>query len=191
MVEPKDLNYYVDKSENFNLHGLLDIDEFIKKNELKEKIKKEEEIIKSEYPNFKRNDKFETFEKFIKNSDARYLLKYDIVKIRHGFFKEEKIISIDSLDSDFPKMQEAFKSYIRLKSFQRKNSKIQKRICQLGKYYKTPLELFARFIEGIVIDIDIVKRFAPKAFEKFKFLYSLDYYPNLKEVFEILEIKIN
>lgn len=36
MVEPKDLNYYVDKSENFNLHGLLDIDEFIKKNELKE-----------------------------------------------------------------------------------------------------------------------------------------------------------
>ena len=36
MPEPSKLNYYRDKSDHFDLKGLLDIDEFIKKNELKE-----------------------------------------------------------------------------------------------------------------------------------------------------------
>jgi hypothetical protein len=71
----------------------------IHKEQVKKKIKSLENIIKEDYPKFMRSKKFKEFDKYIKKSKARYLLRYDRVKFISPIFRKEEIYHINkSLD---------------------------------------------------------------------------------------------
>ena len=58
---------------------------------VKDKILEQEKIIKKTYPKFQRSKKFKEFDRYIKKSNAKYLLKYDRVKLITGmFFKKNR-----------------------------------------------------------------------------------------------------
>ena len=134
-------------------------------NRILNEIKKHEEIIKKEYPEFKRSQKFKEFEKYIKHSDAKYLLRYDKVKMMK--LTGIVIYNIETIEKDFPEIPQAFIAYIHLKRLQRYQRKLSRQVGKLKKYYAKPTELFARFIEGLVIDREQVKTLAPEAFSAF------------------------
>ena len=154
------------------------------KDRVKSKIKEYENIIKIYYPDFMRSKKFKEFDKYIKKSDARYLLKYDRVKlIQGGFFrKTTKLYSIDNIEKDFTDMPKAFAAYIRLKSYQKKQTRISARINKYKKYYEKPAELFARLVEGLYLDREWVEAIAPIAVERFYKLAEAGYYMELKNL---------
>lgn len=181
------------KVTNFVDQNSLCVRLFEHKDRVKNKIKAEESIIKADYPNFMRSKKFKEFDRFIKHSNAKYLLKYDRVKIiDRGFFKSSiKYYSIDNIEQDFPDIKKAFAAYIRLKSLQRKQARISSRINKYNKYYQQPTELFARFVEGIYLDKEWVEAIAPNTFERFVELLNIGYYPEIRFVFNnILKINI-
>ena len=153
------------------------------KDRVKSKIKEFDNIIKLYYPKFQRSKKFKEFDRYIKKSNARYLLKYDRVKvIEKGFFKRNvKIYTIDNIEKDF-KMPEAFAAYIRLKSYTRKQARITARINRYKKYYEKPAELFARFVEGLYLDKDWVETIAPDAANIFYELFNSCYYMELGNI---------
>ena len=153
---------------------------FAHKDIIKQHIKEEELIIKSEYPKFMRSKKFKEFERYIKNSEAKYLLKYDRVRIVRGFWnKKSKIFSVSNIENDFSDMPKAFCSYIKLKSYQRKQSRISARINRYNKYYSRPTELFARFVEGIYLNEDYIKTIAPNTYKIYTELLNKGYYKEL------------
>lgn len=154
---------------------------------LKDKIKKQESIIKIYYPNFMRSKKFKEFDKFIRKSKAKHLLRYDRVKFVSRFLRHIEILSIDNLELDFPEMPTAYCAYIRLKSLQRKQARNSRRINQLNKYYAKPTELFARLVEGLYLDSERTKTVAPLACERFFELLEKGYYFELQDVFELLQ----
>ena len=96
---------FVFNDENVEIYEkeLLKVTDFVDKNFrcekleyhkrlIKSKIIEYENIIKSRYPNFMRSKKFKEFEKYIKGSKAKYLLKHDRVKLISGiFFKKIEI----------------------------------------------------------------------------------------------------
>ena len=150
---------------------------------IREKIKEQENIIKTEYPKFMRSKRFREFEKYIKKSDARYLLKYDRVKVISGFWKRNtKTYTIDTIENDFTDMPKAFAAYIRLKSYQKKQSKISAKINKNKKYYSKPSELFARFIESLYINKEQVNQLAPISLKIFNKLSSENYYGDLSKL---------
>ena len=157
------------------------------KEQIKRRIKTFEAQIREDYPIFMRSKKFKEFDKYIKKSKSKYLLKYDRVKFISPFLRREEIFSIDSLEKDFPEMPRAFCAYIRLKSAQKKQARISKRINYLNKYYLKPTELFARFVEGVYLDEEKINLIAPYFYNRFFELLEKDYYFELKSVFEILE----
>lgn len=159
----------------------------IHKEQVKRKIKTLEEQIKEDYPKFMRSKKFKEFDKYIKKSKAKYLLKYDRVKFISPFLRREEIFSVDNIEKDFPDMPKAFCACIRLKSAQKKQARISKRINHLNKYYLKPTELFARFVEGIYLDRNKTKLIAPYTYQRFFELIEKNYYFELKNVFVILE----
>ena len=131
-----------------------------------------------------RSKKFKEFDKYIKKSDARYLLKYDRVKLIQGVFfrKTTKLYSIDNIEKDFTDMPKAFAAYIRLKSYQKKQTRISARINKYKKYYEKPAELFARLVEGLYLDREWVEAIAPNAVERFYKLAEAGYYMELKNL---------
>ena len=156
------------KVTNFVDENSLCVKLFEHKDRIKVLIREYESIIKSEYPDFMRSKPFKQFDKYIKKSDARYLLKYDRVRVVSGFWrKTSRLLSVSNLEKDFPDMPSAFAAYIRLRSAQRKQSRVSARINKLHKYYMKPNELFARFIEGLYLDKEWVKALAPYTTEKF------------------------
>lgn len=156
------------KITNFVDENSLCVKLYEHKDRIKEKILEYETIIKQEYPNFMRSKPFKEFDKYIKKSEARYLLKYDRVKIITGFWrKRTKLITITNIEKDFPNIPTSFVAYIRLKSAQKKQSRISARINKLTKYYMRPTELFARFVEGLYLDKEWVKALAPNATKLF------------------------
>lgn len=151
---------------------------------IKDKISDYEQIIKEKYPNFQRSKKFPEFNKYIKSSNAKYLLKYDRVKlISRGFSKRVDIYSIDNLEKDFTDMPKEFCAYIRLRSCQKKQSRISAKINKMNKYYSKPTELFARFVEGLYIDEEQIKTIAPNCHKRFYELLDSGYYKELANVF--------
>ena len=128
-----------------------------------------------------RSKKFKEFDKYIKKSNARYLLKYDRVKlIQGGFFRKTiKLYTIDNLEKDFTDMPKAFAAYIRLKSFQKKQSRISARINKYKKYYERPTELFARLVEGLYLDKEWTQAIAPNVTKRFYDLLKCGYYHEL------------
>lgn len=156
------------------------------KEQVKRRIKSLETIIKEDYPNFMRSKNFKEFDKFIKRSKARYLLKYDKIKLISRFLRRVEIYSLDSIEVDFPDMPKAFAAYIRLKSAQRKQSRISARINKYNKYYSKPTELFARLVEGLYIDEEKTRQLAPCATARFHELLEQGYYLELQHVFKML-----
>lgn len=173
---------------------LLDVTHYVDKNSLckkleyhksliKERIKQQENIIKLDYPNFMRSKRFKEFEKYIKKSDAKYLLKFDRIKLIKGFWlPKTQIYTIDTIEKDFTDMPKAFAAYIRLKSYQKKQSRISARINKNKKYYTKPTELFARFVEGIYLDKEYIQSIAPTTYKQFEQLLSENYYKELGNI---------
>ncbi|MDD3236705.1 MAG: hypothetical protein PHV37_01235 [Candidatus Gastranaerophilales bacterium] len=174
---------------------LLKVTDFIDKNsrmvtlkkfnkEVKESIKELQTSIQRYYPSFLRSKRFKEFDKYIKKSNARYLLKYDRVTIVTPFLGHKTVIDVDLLARDFDDMPQAFADYIRLKSRQRKLARISRRINKYKKYYTRPTELFARFVEGMFFERDFVEKIAPQASVRFIYLLNENYYFELKDFFE-------
>lgn len=174
------VTYYVD--ENSLCHKLN-----THKEQVKKKIKTLEKEIKQDYPKFMRSKKFKEFDKYIKKSKAKYLLKYDRVQLISPFLRRREVFSIDNLEKDFSDMPRAFCAYIRLKSAQKKQARISKRINHLNKYYSKPAELFARFVELLYINEVQARALAPHTKQKFFELLETGYYFELKEVFNMLQ----
>ena len=90
--------------------------------------------------------------------------------------------SIDNIEKDFVDMPPAFAAYIRLHSFQKKQSRISARINKYKKYYEKPCELFARLVEGIYLDREWVEAIAPNLIKQFYDLLKDGYYMELEVV---------
>ena len=175
------------KVTNFVDENSLCVKLYEHKDRVKEQIKKQESVIKKFYPEFQRSKKFKEFEKYIKKSKARYLLKYDRVKLIGGLFRKSvEVFSITNIEHDFPEMPQAFSAYIRLRSLQKKQKRISARINKLKKYYTKPAELFARFVEGIYLDKEWTCALAPYTSHVFFGLLGSGYYGDLKEVIKKL-----
>lgn len=184
-----------DDTPKFYQNELLEVTKYVDKNSkcekllahkciIKGKIADYEQIIKEKYPNFQRSKRFPEFTKYIKGSNAKYLLKYDRVKlISRGFSKKIDIYSIDNIEKDFTDMPKEFCAYIRLKSCQKKQSRISAKINKTNKYYSKPTELFARFVEGLYIDEDKIKIIAPNCYKRFCELLDNGYYKELHKVY--------
>lgn len=154
---------------------------------IKEKIAACEKNIRNKYPKFLRSKKFKEFDKYIKKSKARYLLKYDRVKLISGvLFKKTEIFSIDNIENDFCDMPSEFAAYIRLKSYQKKQTRISSKINKMNKYYSKPTELFARLVEGLYLNSDEVQSLAPHTCRRFFELLHDGYYGNLSFVLEMI-----
>ena len=180
------------EKELLNVTNFVDVNSRCEKLEhhkklIKSKISEYEEIIKARYPKFMRSKKFKEFDKYIKGSKAKYLLTHDRVKLISGmFFKKVEVYSIDNIEKDFCDMPKEFVAYIRLKSCQKRQSRVSARINKLKKYYAKPTELFARFVEGLYLDPDRVRSVAPQTYKRFYELLEDDYYPYLSGAFDIL-----
>lgn len=169
------------KVTNFVDENSLFVRLYEHKDRVKSKILEYEKIIKNYYPKFQRSKKFKEFDKYIKKSEARYLLKYDRVKlVKGGFFRKiVKLYTIDNIEKDFTDMPKAFAAYIRLKSYQKKQSRISSRINKYKKYYEKPAELFARLVEGLYLDKEWVEAIAPNVTKRFYELLNNGYYKEL------------
>lgn len=183
------------KDELINVTNLIDKNSRLKifeeaKISTSKTIKSMQNSIKNDYPEFMRSKKFVEFEKYVGNSDAKYLVKYDAIRISHGFFfKKERILSVKNIDEDFPEMPKAFKTYIKLCSAQRKQSKLTRRINKLNKYYEKPTELFARFVQGYFSNPQTVSTVAPLSTKRFLELLELGHYLQLKDFFETFSVQ--
>ena len=155
---------------------------------IKNEIKFQESIIKSEYPEFMRSKKFKPFDKCIKKSKAKYLLSYDIVKYVSPFLRREEVFSIKTIENDFPELKPAFCAYLRLRSLQRRQSRVSRRVNKLNKYYAKPTELFARLVECIYIDEARAQALAPQSTKRFLDLLDSGYYFELKNSLEMLTL---
>ncbi len=155
------------------------------KQQFSSQIKEYQKLIQEEFPDFQRSKKFKEFDKYIKKSNARYLLKYDRVKIVSRFLRRETLLSIDNLETDFRDMPDSFAMYIKLKSLQRKQAKVSARINRLSKYYKKPSELFARFVEGYFFSKDNILSIAPVFSNRFDELLNEGYYFELEDLFRL------
>ena len=190
IFDDENIDFY--KEELVSVTNFVDNNSrFLKLMEFKSEIKKGildcENIIKSRYPLFQRSKKFKEFDKYIKKSDARYLLKYDRVKIcENRFSNSPKVISVDTVSSDFADMPEEFCAYIKLRSLQRKQSRISAKMSRLNKYYNKPTELFARFIEGLYLDYEKIKNIAPNSTKRFYELLECGYYKDLYGIKEYI-----
>lgn len=184
-----------DNDPKFYQNELLEVTKFVDKNSkcekllshkdiVKEKIKTFEQIIKEKYPDFRRSKRFVEFNKYMKGSNAKYLLKYDRVKlVTRGFSKKIEVYSIDNIENDFPDMPKEFCAYIRLKSCLKKQSRISAKINKMNKYYSKPSELFARFVEGLYVNKEQVQTLAPNSYKRFYELLNAGYYKELSNVF--------
>lgn len=177
------------KVTNFVDENSLCVRLYEHKDRVKDRIKYFEQIIKKDYPKFMRSKKFKEFDRYIKRSKAKYLLKYDRVKLIEGglFFRKSKLYTIDNIEKDFTDMPEAFAAYIRLKSCQKKQSRISARISKYKKYYERPTELFARLVEGVYLDREWVEAIAPRVTKQFFDLLNDGYYAELKNVFMLCD----
>lgn len=192
-----------DDNPKYYINELLDVTHFVDKNSkfeklnehkkiIKSKIEGFEQIIKQKYPNFQRSKKFSEFDRYIKSSKAKYLLKYDRVKlVSRGLIKKTEIYSIDNIEHDFCDMPQEFAAYIRLKSCQKRQSRVSAKINRMNKYYTKPTELFARLVEGLYIDNNQVRKLAPNSCKRFYELLSCGYYKEMSGISDCIAEKCN
>lgn len=93
------------------------------------------------YPDFKKTTNYKPLEKGLK-APAKYLLKYDCIKYFYTVY------NVSNIEQDFDYLTNEQIYYIKLKSLQRKLSRINSKIRKLNNYYNQPTELWARFCEA-------------------------------------------
>ncbi len=182
ILELTKVTNFVDTNSNLDTTNL-------KKQEIKTKIKELHNIIKQEFPLFKRSEEFKEANKyFIKNkSIAVHFLKYDSLKIMNKLCNRYEIFNIQNIDEDFSHMPEYLRAYIKLKSLQREYKRLTRYQTKVKNYYSKPAELFARFVEGLFINNAQVKLLAPTCHQRFFHLLDTGYYGNLKELFSLAQ----
>lgn len=163
---------------NSKLEKLLAI-----KNEYKKRIKTKENRIKSVCPDFQRSKPYKPFDKAIKKSKAKYLLKYDRIRLITPFLRRVEQYSISTAHIDFPELRPEFIDILKLKSMQKKQANNSRRINKYKKYYNSPSELFARFVQSLVYDEKTTKTLAPKTCERFYELLNIGCYKELSYLF--------
>ena len=159
------------------------------RNKINVSIKDLTSKIKSVYPQFSLSKEFKHFKRYAMWSNLGYLEKYDRVKLLNWF--SHKTYSVANVRKDFPNIPDVFVHYLKLKSQDRKRKRINARISRFNKYYSTPTELFARFIEGLYIDKDFVKELAPNTYNRFAELYKTGYYKELEMIFDLIGTDIS
>lgn len=178
---------------------LLCVTNFVDENSLCKTLIKEREKVKKSiknltasirnvYPKFSPSEELKQFKRYAMWSNLGYLEKHDRVKLISWF--NPKVYSIANVRKDFPNIPDVFVDYLKLRSKQRKRARITRKISRLNKYYSNPSELFARFIEGLFVDGEMVKELAPKTYERFCELYVDGYYKELEPVFNIIGVKL-
>ena len=128
---------------------------YSEKDKLKSEIKELSAKIKIFHPDFKLAQTSSCLDKLI-NYPLKYLLKYDRVKYLG------KLYSVHELD-DY-KISEDAKLYLLIKSKQRAVNRINSKISKLNRYYNSPSELFARFLESYYTKSVYTKSVAPTAY---------------------------
>jgi len=143
------------------------------KDQLNKELKILIDKIKQSYPHFKLSEKNKNIEKNIP-FPLNFLLKYDNVKHFNNLY------SISALEQT--NLNEEAKIYIKIRFIQRNIKRINARINKLNKYYNTPTELFARFIDSYYTKPEYTKRLAPIACSCIK-KSDNPYFENLNRIF--------
>ena len=156
---------------------------FAIKEEYKKRIKIKETQIKNICPDFQKSKPYKPFDKAIKKSKAKYLLKHDRVKLITPFLRRVELYSIATAHLDFPELKPEFIDILKLKSLQKKQANNSRRINKYRKYYNSAVELFARFVQSLVYDEKNTKNLAPLAYERFFELLDKGYYKELEYLF--------
>ena len=164
---------------NSKLEKLLEI-----KEQYKKRIKNKEAQIKIFCPDFQKSKPYKPFDKVIRKSKAKYLLKHDRVKLITPFLKRVEQYSIATAHLDFPELKSEFIDILKLKSLQKKQANNSRRINKYRKYYSSPMELFARFVQSLVYDAETTKNLAPKTYKRFNELLEQGYYCELDYLFK-------
>ena len=164
---------------NSRLERLLSV-----KEQYKKKIKFKENQIKSVCPDFQRSKAYKPFDKAIRKSKAKYLLKHDRIKLITPFLRRVEYYSISSAHLDFPELKPEFIDILKLKSLQKKQANNSRRINKYRKYYESPVELFARFVQSLVYDENTTKIIAPTTYNRFFELLNDGYYKELTYLFK-------
>lgn len=160
------------------------------KEQLSAEISQLAQAVKDEYPDFKRSKSFKPADDYFKKTDsnARYFLKYDKVKLISPVLRKETVHSITDIDNEFAEVPVVFRTYLKLKSLERRMRRISNYRNRADKYYSTPTELFARFIEGIFLDRENVISLAPRAYSRFIELLNQGHFGKMKELFILADI---
>lgn len=164
---------------NSKLEKLLEI-----KEQYKTRIKIKETEIKNVCPDFQRSKPYKPFDKAIKRSKAKYLLKHDRIKLITPFLRRVEMYSIATAHLNFPELKPEFINILKLKSLQKKQASNSRRINRYNKYYNSSRELFARFVQSLVFDEERTKQLAPFAYQQFSKLLSEGYYMELGYLFK-------
>lgn len=127
---------------------------FDKKDKLTSEIKEMTKQIKQTYPDFKLSVPYKKFEMHF-CLPLRYLLKYDRINFNNTIY------SVENLSKDFYELSDEEILYVKIKSKQRMISRINCRISKLNRYYNSPTELFARFVELFFSDRNCAEQIAP------------------------------
>lgn len=105
-------------------------------------------------------------------------------------YKDKLSNKIVKLKQKKSRTNQAFSNIeVKLEEVQKEKKRICRCINKYKKYYSTPTELFARFVEGLYIDCERVKNIAPESYKRFLNLLKNGYYCELKNVFEIINQK--
>ena len=114
-------------------------------------------LLKKKYPDIKLGKPYKVLENILNKSNMKYLLKHDNVAVYEGFTKKlYRVSDVDNYD-----INEDAALYIRLKSKQRLQRRINSRISKLNRYYNRPSELLARSFECYIFDNEKFKELAP------------------------------
>ena len=163
---------------NSRLEKLLTI-----KEEYKKRIKFKETQIKNICPDFQKSKPYKPFDKAIKKSKAKYLLKHDRIKLITPFLRRVEQYSIATAHLDFPELKPEFIDILKLKSLQKKQTNNSRRINKYRKYYSSAVELFARFVQSLIYDKETTITLAPLTSKRFFELLDKGYYKELKYLF--------
>lgn len=133
---------------------------FDKKDELAIQVKAMANSIKKTFQDFKLSVPYKRFECHF-SLPLKYLLKYDRINFNNTIY------SIDNLYKDFYELSEEEILYLKIKSKQRMIARINNRISKLNRYYNSPTELFARFVELFYTNKEETFKLAPNSVKAF------------------------
>lgn len=112
-----------------------------------------------------------------------------IQEVYPDFKKTKNISEFENSTVSSLKSSKMLAYYTQLKKTQREKKRICRNINKFRKYYATPAELFARFIEGLYIDSKKVYELASTTCKRFFALLEKNYYLELRNVLSIAEAK--